>query len=600
MRRFAASAACLVMLGSIPSCGGSAATNERSSYVDKMPPPEEPLVMKTTEVGSYGGRFIIAGNSSPQTFNPVVSTSTYSADITDQLFVSLSQYRLDRQERAPSLASSWSCTDDAMSCTFHLRRGAKFSDGHPITSEDVIFSFNVLLDERIASYQRDYYQMEGVPLAVEAPDAFTVIARAPKPNADLVGIVSSASILPKHVLEPAFKSGTFNSAYALSTPPDQLVTSGPWTLKQYLPNERTVLTRNPYWFDVDANGQRLPYLDELTFLVVPDAEAADLKFRAGEADALVQPSPANAQWYLDHQQEGGFTAYDVGPELSISVMFFNQNIGVDGKAPPVGRVKASWFQNPLFRRAVSMAIDREAMIQSVLSGRGVKSWAGATPGDKLWGALDVPHDDHAPEGARTLFESLRLSDRDGDGTVEDSAGHPVAFTLNVSSGSPAVVAMGNFIRDDLAKVGVKVTLAPMDFNSLSAAVNQSHQYDAVLMGYTRGRPEQPSTRLWTSTGLHPWQKPLAQPLSPEQQRVDELARQIVGSTDYEARKRWLLELETIVNKQAWVIWLPVPIRVKPVRNGFGNVHPSVLSPSAAGILWNAEEIFVKVQARGTH
>jgi peptide/nickel transport system substrate-binding protein len=183
-----------------------------------MPPPEEPLVMKTTEVGSYGGRFIIAGNSSPQTFNPVVSTSTYSADITDQLFVSLSQYRLDRQERAPSLASSWSCTDDAMSCTFHLRRGAKFSDGHPITSEDVIFSFNVLLDERIASYQRDYYQMEGVPLAVEAPDAFTVIARAPKPNADLVGIVSSASILPKHVLEPAFKSGTFNSAYAPEHP----------------------------------------------------------------------------------------------------------------------------------------------------------------------------------------------------------------------------------------------------------------------------------------------------------------------------------------------------------------------------------------------
>jgi peptide/nickel transport system substrate-binding protein len=298
-------------------------------------------------------------------------------------------------------------------------------------------------------------------------------------------------------------------------------------LKRYLPNERTVLTRNPYWFGVDKKGQRLPYLDELVFMVVPDAEAADLKFSAGEADAITQPSSSNAQWYADHQREGGFTVHDLGPDLAVSVLFFNQNIGVDGSEPPVGRVKASWFQNPSFRRAVSMAIDRDSIIRSVHSGRAVKSWAYATPGDRLWGALDVPHDDFDPEAALRLLHSIGFTDRTGDGTLEDSAGNPVAFTLTTSTNSAATVATANFIRD-------------------------------------------------------------------------ELARLIVGSFDDNTRKQWLLELETLVNRQALVVWLPVPVRSKPVRNGFGNLHPSVLSNTATGILWNAEEIFVSSHARPTN
>src|SRR6476469_7977994 len=143
MRRFAAAALLLPAMW-LSSCDGSADPTVRTAYVDKLPPPQEPLVMQG-EVGSYGGRFVIAGTSGPETFNPVVSTSVYSADIAEALFIGLTQYRLDTQERTPSFASSWSCADDAMSCTFHLRRGAAFSDGHPITAEDVVFSFSVLL-----------------------------------------------------------------------------------------------------------------------------------------------------------------------------------------------------------------------------------------------------------------------------------------------------------------------------------------------------------------------------------------------------------------------------------------------------------------------
>jgi len=91
----------------------------------------------------------------------------------------------------------------------------------------------------------------------------------------------------------------------------------------------------------------------------------------------------------------------------------------------------------------------------------------------MWGGLDVPHDDYNPDGARRLLASLGWRDQNGDGTLEDTAGHPVGFALSVGTGNPAVAATANFIRDDLAKVGLKVTLALMDFNTVSASVNQT-------------------------------------------------------------------------------------------------------------------------------
>jgi peptide/nickel transport system substrate-binding protein len=597
MRRLAAYSAVVLFGVSLVACGETD-DPPRTGYVDQQPRPEQPLVVRRGEVGTYGGRFVIVGNSGPQSFNPVIASTGYTIDITDKLFTRLTQLALDTQEDEPALAASWECSDDALSCTYHLRRGALFSDGHPITAEDVVFSFAAMNDERVTAYQRTLVQMDGVPYQVDAPDRYTVIVRAPHPNSNLLGNISSVNILPKHILGPELEGGRFNRAYSVSTPPEQLVTSGPWRLKQFAVNERTVLTRNPYWFALDAAGQRLPYLDELVFLVAPDQEGADLKFRAGEVDALTQASPANAAWYADHQQDGDFILHELGPDYGPLMMYFNQNDGEPGQEPPVGRVKAAWFRNATFRRAVSMAIDRDSMIRAAMSGRGAKYWSSSTPSDKIWYDPTVPHDDYDPEQARRLLASLGWADRNGDGTLEDTAGHEVSFSLSTSASNAIRVAMSNFIRDDLAKVGIKVNLAPMEFNTLSASVNQSYQYDAVIIGYTRSRPD-PQVRFWQSTGLHPWQKRRTGPLSPEHARVDTLARQILGTRDLDQRKAALHEMATIINSQAWVIWMPVQVNSSPIRNRFGNLRPSGISSTASAVVWNAEEIFVKSKSRPT-
>src|SRR5262249_11296163 len=148
-------------------------------------------------------------------------------------------------------------------------------------------------------------------------DPYTVVIKTSAPNAMVPQLLTSLEIMPKHVLEPAFKAGTFEAAYSVNTPPEQLVTSGPFKLQQYVPNEKTVLIRNPYWFGVDQQRQRLPYLDELVFLVVPDQDALDLKFRSGEIDGNgEQAKPENYGWYADHQKDGNFRLYDLGAGMN--------------------------------------------------------------------------------------------------------------------------------------------------------------------------------------------------------------------------------------------------------------------------------------------
>jgi peptide/nickel transport system substrate-binding protein len=599
MRRLAGGVLLFCLACTSVGCDSGGASDGEAPHADSLPLPEEPLVMTGGEVGRYGGRFVIVGNSGPETFNPVVAVSGYTIDITDRLFTHLTELALDTQQDGPGLAAKWECSQDALSCTYHLRRGAKFSDGMPITSADVAFSFATMNDERVAAYQRSAIQMDGVPFTVETPDPLTAIVRAPQPNSNLFGYVTLVSILPKHVLGPALESGAFNQAYSVGTSPEQLVTSGPWRLKQFATNDRTVLTRNPHWFGVDAAGTRLPYLDELVFLVAPDLEAADLKFRSGEVDALTLAAPANSMWYSEHQQEGNFTLHELGPAYGPTVMFFNQNDGKPGEEPPIGRVKAGWFKNATFRRAVSMAIDREAIIRSAMSGRGVKSWRYSTPADKIWSVADFPHDDYDPAQARQLLASLGWTDRNGDGFVEDTAGNTVSFSLSTTASNAIRVAMTNFVRDDLAKVGLKVTLAPMEFNTLVTNVNQSYRYDAVLLGYTRSRPD-PMVRFWVSGGIHPWERRRTGPVSPEQARVDDLSRQILGSLDVEKRKTWLAELDTIANQQAWMIWLPVQVNYSPIRSRFGNLRPSGISTTATAVVWNAEQIFVRARDRSTN
>ena len=579
------------------ACGGR--KSDAPAFQDTHPLPEEPLVVRTASIGTYGGRFVLAETSGPRTFNAMMANETSSTDITNQMFGSLGSFDNGTQEATPLLAKSWEVSTDALTWTFHLRKGAAFSDGHSLTAEDVLFSFAVAYDDVVHPSVQDLLIMNGKRWEVTAPDSYTVVIKTPSPNAMVVSLASSVPIMPKHMLEAAFKSGNFVSAYNVSSPPDTIVTSGAWRVQQYVPGEKTVLTRNPYFFGVDAEKHRLPYLDELVYLVVPDQDAADLKFRSGEVDGVDNVKPENYRWYEDHQQEGGYTLHNLGPALNSSFFWFNLNRvqkpsgGKKVGAPQVDPVKYAWFSNPVFRRAISLAVDREAMIPSIFFGDAVKNWSTSTPGNKIWYSPDLVKFDFNLSESKKLIASLHWADKNGDGLVEDTDGHTVGFSLKTNSDNKMRVSMANFIRDDLAKIGVKVNLVPVDFNTLVTNLREDFQYEAILLGLQTGVPPDPAMgqNVWRSSGrTHYWNMEQPTPETPEEARINALMDILVGTPDLEKRKAAWKEVQNIVNNQAWVIWLPTINTKLPLRNRFGNAEPSVIPHR---LIWNIERVFVK-------
>ena len=241
-----------------------------------------------------------------------------------------------------------------------------------------------------------------------------------------------------------------------------------------------------------------------------------------------------------------------------------------------------------------MAIDRDAMIPSIFFGYGEKSWSLSVRGNKEWYVPDLIHYDYNPDEARKLLAGLGWKDSNGDGVIEDTRGNPVSFTLKTNSSNVLRVGMMNFIRDDLAKIGIRITLAPIEFNTLitNFAIRFPVRRDAARPPEWRAadsseRPER------SALGRR---DPLLVP-TPAKARRQRKRRRSIGfwtrsSAIWMSRRRRQAnkEIQTIMNEQSWFIWLPI-LKIKlPVSNRFGNVQPSVM---AHRILWNIDRVYVK-------
>ena len=593
-----AAALCLTVAG----CGGKTGA-AGAARVDTHPLPVDTMTLALPELGAYGGRFVIGQTSSPKTFNAMMANETSSNDVNGRLWTSLMDYDNAAMRDTFGLAKAYEMSADGLTYTWHLRRGLCFSDGHPLTAADVLFSFDVAYDEKLHPVVQDLLSIGGKHFEVSAPDSYTIVTRIAQPYANMVGTMASVRILPRHVMEAPFHRGDFASAYAVTTAPESLVTSGPWRLKEFVQNEKTVLEPNPYWFRVDARGRRIPYLDELVYVIVPDQNTAALKFASGDIDALDQVKPEDYKTYADGAKTGDYTLYDVGPGLASNFFWFNLNRvreATPGKklgATQVGPVKYGWFNNRDFRRAVSMAIDREAIIRGPYFGDAVKNWSTGTAGNLTWYTPEVGGIDHDPAEAKRLLASLGFADRNGDGFLEDTHGNTVRFTLKTNSDNNVRKATANLIKDDLARVGIDCIPAPVEFNTLMSNLRQDFQYDAILLGLQSGVPPDPvgqGQNTLRSSGLtHFWNVKQPRPESEAEARIDRLVEENLTTTDFAKRRAAWVEIEKLLNDECFVIWLPTQIMKLPVRNKFGNVRPSVIPHR---ILWNIEQVFVKPHA----
>lgn len=549
----------------------------------------EELMVASNAQGRSGGTLTIAVRSDPKTLNPVLAVDETTREIIDCMNADLIHINRQSQQPEAALAKSWSISHDGETYTLHLRRGLRFSDGQPFTADDVLFSFQLYLDEKIDSPQRDLLVVGGKPISVEKIDDYTVRFRLTQPYAAAERLFDGLAILPKRLLESAYKAGTFAQSWGVSAAPDQFAGLGPFRLKEYVPGQRIVLERNPYYWKVDGKGRRLPYIDNLVFLFVPSEDAQVIRFQAGDTDLLSRFSAADFSVLQREQSAKGYQLEDLGPGLEYNFLFFNLN-NLDGKNLPAIARKQSWFRDVRFRQAVSAAIDRDGIVRLVYEGRATPLWSQVTPGNKLWLDTALAQPAQSIEHARASLRGAGFS-WSSSGALLDPSRQPVEFSILTSSSNAERTKMATLIQDDLGKLGVNVHIVPLDFQSMVARLLNSFDYEAAIMGLASGDVDPTSDmNVWLSNGgTHLWNLTESKPATPWEAEIDQLMNEQLATLNYGRRKQLYDRVQQIVADELPVICLASPHVLVGASRRVGNFHPSILEPSA---LWNIDELYV--------
>ena len=572
---------------------GGAALCAPATGILRQASPSEELLILPGELGNRGGRLVVSLRAEPKTLNPVTAADAPSREvILGAMQADLIHINRATQLTEPALAKSWKISPDGLEYTLTLRKGLRFSDGQPFDADDVVFTFRVYLDQNVHAPQRDLLIVGGKPITIRKVDAWTVVFQLAKTYGVGERLFDGFGILPRHLLEKPYADGKLGQTWALSTPAGQWAGLGPFRLKEYVPGQRLLLERNPYYWKTDTKGTRLPYLDEIVFLFVPSADAQVLKFQSGETDIISRLGAEN--FSVLSKQQRGYVMIDAGPGLEYNFLFFNLNDVDEKRSPEVAR-KQRWFRQVKFRQAASATIDRDAIVRLVYQGRGAALWGPVTPGNHRWVNASIPRPSRSLERARSLLKEAGFSwanGPNGESLLQDSDGKPVEFSIITSSSNADRTKMATLIQDDLKQLGIHVQVVPLEFRSLLDRVTQTKEYDACILAIASFDADPNSDiNVWPSNGgMHFWNPSQAHPTTAWEAEIDRLMREQLIATGYEPRKKLFDRVQEILAEEQPMIFLASPDILVGAKNSIGNFRPAVLEPY---VLWNVEQLYFK-------
>ncbi|MBS3789047.1 ABC transporter substrate-binding protein, partial [Candidatus Bipolaricaulota bacterium] len=408
-------------------------------------------------------------------------------------------------------------------------------------------------NEKVEDGMRDLLEVEGELPKVEMVDELTVKITTPTIFGPFLRTVGGVSIYPKHKFE-GISGEEFNSAWGQQIAkknPEDIVGAGPFRLKEYVPEQKVVLERNPYYFRRGPNGVQLPYLDEWVVLKVEDTDAQTLKFKTHETD-IYAPVADKIPFLLKNKDEEGWNVkVDKGPRgapLSSEFIVFNW----DAEKESLAKV----FQKKQFRRAVSHAIDRQSIADNVFNGLAAPT---TSPVGQLSPYYNEKTEEEFPmeyslEKAQKMLDDLGLEDTNGDGIRELSNGDKLSFTILTNKGNKVREDISNIIMSDLNEIGFDVKFNPVEFNSLVQQL-LGGKYQAVVIGLTGSIEPNNGANVWKSGGpLHMWHLEASENPVEWEKRVDELFTKGLKHIGLENRKPYYDEWQAIVAEQVPMIY----------------------------------------------
>ncbi|MBV9080365.1 MAG: peptide-binding protein [Elusimicrobia bacterium] len=491
-----------------------------------------------------GGTYVEASIGDASFLNPVLATDSASNDINNLVYTGLVRYDKDIK-LIGDLAESWEITESGRVITFHLRKGVTWHDGKPFTSDDVLFTYHVLIDSNTRSaFSADYELVE----KAEAPDPYTFRVRYKQPFAPALeswGI----GILPKHIWE----KGDVNENPANRHP----IGTGPYMFQQWVTDEKIVLVANPNFY----RGR--PHIDRYVYRIIPDMSVQFLELRQGTLSSMT-PTPDQYNGYQEFFN--GYQKFHY-PAFQYNYMAFN-------------------LENPLFkdvrvRKAIALAINKQEIIDGVYQGLAVPATGPFPPTSWAYNpeVRPVPYD---PEQSKRLLAEAGWKDTDGDGIL-DKDGKPFSFALVTNQGNKVRESMALVIQDGLSKVGIHMDVRIMEWSVFIHKYVDQKQFETVLLAWSLSRDPDCFT-IWHSSQRGPQQYNFVGYENPEVDKLLIEGRQTFG---VENRKPIYQKVHKLIADDVPYVFLVVPESL-PV------VHKKIIGveQAPAGIGWNFEEWYI--------
>ncbi len=461
-----------------------------------------------------GGSLVVATDRDPGQFNPGVTVLTGTHLVTGSLYNGLVQ--LDRQSNPqPDLAESWTTSPDGKTYTFKLASGVVWHDGQPFSSADVKISFEQVL---LRYHPRSRAGLQPLLDGIDTPDASTVVLRLKHPYAPLMQRldVVEAPILPGHLYD-----GTDVQTNPANVQP---VGTGPFKLAEYRKGDAVHLVRNDHYFKPN-----LPYLDDLTFKVIPEANTATLAFERGEVDYLYSVAAPDVA-RLTAMPGVVVDSASVAPTNANGLTMLTFNLA----KPPFDRVEV--------RQAFAYAIDRQQILDQARFGRG-KVATGPIASGLAWAYdANVPHYPHDVAKANQVLDGAGLS-RGQDGT-----------RLKVDfPNATAFAREGEIIRQNLADVGINADLKQLEFNAATELVFVKHAFDIGVWGFSNGSdPDIGVPQAYLSSNIKPVPFSNVGYANPH---VDDLFAQAAAASSRDERLRLYTDIQETLVREVPYVWL---------------------------------------------
>ena len=525
-------------------------------------------------------RLVATIRREPRTLNRFMSPNPV-----ENVIALLTQATLVRVNRAtgvlePRLARAWTVSPDGLTYTLHLRDDVAFSDGVPFGSADVLFTFEVLYDKRVGSQWTSDFQIDGRPLTVRAIDDHTITVTFPSPYGPGLTLLDSLPILPKHKLDAVYRAGRFAEAWNLQTPPSDIVGLGPFVLTEYASGQHLRFTRNPRFL-----GKPLPHLDEIELDIVPEQNAEVLRLESGQSDLAYDFARAEDLALLRQDEaRGKIRLVDAGIDIAPEALWFDLAPGA-----PHARDRP-WLQRDELRQAISYAVDRKAIIDTVYLGAAVPIGGPITPGHGQWYSPDLLPPAHDPAKAKALLATIGLTDRNGDGMLEDGRGQPARFSILTTKGSTIRERTASVIQDQLRQIGLAVDVVPVETGQLIVQFGKG-DYDAIYYGYHSDAFDPArNSEFWMSAGsFHLWNPEQSKPATTWEAKIDDLMRKQSTTLDEGQRRQLFRDVQIVFAEHLPCVYFAAPKAVVAMSARVRGATPSVQQPP---VLWNAEALSV--------